>query len=187
MPPKARITKEQIISAGLDLVRNVGQDSLNVRSVAAKLGCSTQPIMSHYSAVQELRADIYAAADAFHSEYLLRIPEGEDPLLSIGLNYIRFAVEERHLFRFLFQSDKFESSVKDLLSDDALSPIIEPLSQEAGLNEQQAREVFETLFFCAHGIAALLANNSIDYDEEYCVKLLTAAFMGAVGYMKGGE
>lgn len=35
----------------------------------------------------------------------MNIPETqEDIMLGIGLNYIRFAVEEPHLFRFLFQS-----------------------------------------------------------------------------------
>ena len=38
-------------------------------------------------------------------EYLMNIPETqEDIMLGIGLNYIRFAIEEPYLFRFLFQS-----------------------------------------------------------------------------------
>ena len=35
----------------------------------------------------------------------MTIPEdAAEPMLEIGLNYIRFAIEEPHLFRFLFQS-----------------------------------------------------------------------------------
>lgn len=187
MAPKAKITKEQIICAGLELVRKEGEEGMNVRAVAAVLGCSTQPIMSHYATVKELQSDIYDRADAFHSEYLMEIPEDSDPMLSIGMNYIRFAVEEKHLFRFLFQSDKFKTGVGELLASEALAPIIEPLAQGAQLSETQAREVFETLFICAHGIASLLANNSMEFDEKYCERVLTNAFMGAVGYMKGGN
>ena len=75
MPPKAKITKEMVISAGLTVVRNEGQESLNVRRVAAELNCSTQPIMYHYKTVEELKADIYAAADSFHTEYIMNPDE----------------------------------------------------------------------------------------------------------------
>ena len=66
MPPKARITKEMIIEAGLGIVRTEGEDALNVRRVAAELNCSTQPVMYHYKTVEELRSDVYAAADWNH-------------------------------------------------------------------------------------------------------------------------
>ena len=31
----------------------------------------------------------------------------ENPMLALGLNYVRFGQEEKNLFRFLFQTDKF--------------------------------------------------------------------------------
>ena len=33
----------------------------------------------------------------------MNTPPRQDPILGIGLNYIRFSVEEPQLFRFLFQ------------------------------------------------------------------------------------
>ena len=105
MPPKARITKQMIIEAGLKTVRTEGADALNVRRAAAELGCSTQPVMYHYRTVSELKDDVYAAADKLHTEYIMTPDENaKNPMLSIGLRYIRFAHEEKHLFRFLFQS-----------------------------------------------------------------------------------
>ena len=105
MPPKARITKEMVIEAGLNIVRTEGEGALNVRRVAAELDCSTQPVMYHYKTVDALKADVYTAADTVHTERLMRGAETSDnPMLTIGLNYIGFAAEEKHLFRFLFQS-----------------------------------------------------------------------------------
>ena len=51
MPPKAKITRDMIIEAGIKVVREKGAESLNVRQVAAVLGCSTQPVMYHFSTV----------------------------------------------------------------------------------------------------------------------------------------
>ena len=188
MPPKAKITKEMVIEAGLNIVREDGQENLNVRSIAAKLGCSTQPVMYHYETVNDLKADIYAAADSFHTGFITSPEQGtDDPMLSIGLRYIRFADEEKNLFRFLFQSDKFRNTgFRELIGAEG-NPAIKPLCEAAKLTEAQAKEVFATLFICVHGIASLLANNSIDYDEEYFSGLLRNTLFGAVAVLKGSN
>lgn len=188
MPPKAKITKEMVISAGLSVVRSEGQENLNVRRIAAELECSTQPIMYHYKTVDELKADIYAAADSFHTEYIMQPNENADnPMLSIGLNYIRFAYNEKFLFRFLFQSDKLQNtSLMELLKGEEIGFLLRPLTQQTGLTMEQAREAFEALFICAHGMASLLANNSMEYSEEHSARLLTDTFMGIIDtIMKG--
>lgn len=189
MPPKARVTKEMVIEAGFDIVRSEGQESLNVRRIAAKLECSTQPVMYHYKTVEELKADIYAAADKFHTEYIMRQDDkAENPLLSIGLNYIRFAEKEKFLFRFLFQSDKFRNiGFKEMMGNSENDFLIRPLAEQTGLAPEQAKAVFETLFICVHGYASLLANNSMEYSEEYSAEMLKNIFMSAVGFMLRGE
>ena len=189
MPPKARVTKEMVIKAGLDIVRSEGQESLNVRSIAARLSCSTQPVMYHYKTVDELKADIYAAADKFHTEYItLTDTDAENPLLSIGLNYIRFAEKEKFLFRFLFQSDKFRNiGFKEMVGNSENDFLIRPLAEQTGLEPEQAKTVFETLFICVHGYASLLANNSMEYSEEHSAELLKNIFMSTVGFVLRGE
>lgn len=189
MPPKARITKEMVIEAGFDIVRNEGQEGLNVRRIAAGLGCSTQPVMYHYKTVDGLKADIYAAADKFHTEYIMQPNKNaQDPLLSIGLNYIRFAEKEKFLFRFLFQSDKFRNiGFKEMVGNSENDFLIQPLAEQTGLAQEQAKTVFETLFICVHGFASLLANNSMEYNEEHSAELLKNIFMSTVGFMTRGE
>lgn len=185
MPPKPRITKEMIIDAGFEQVRKYGAETLNVRSVAAALDCSTQPIMYHYQSVDELKSDIYAAADDFHSGFIMNISGSDNVMLSIGLNYIRFAVVEQHLFRFLFQSDKFTNTgFAELLSGDELHAMLRPLCAQAQLSEDEGREAFMSLFVTAHGLASLYANNSMKYEEEVCTGLLISAMYGTIGYIR---
>ena len=189
MPPKARITKEMIIEAGLSIVRKEGADALNVRRVAAELDCSTQPVMYHYKTVEKLKADVYAAADVFHTEFIMTPDENAgNPALSIGLRYIRFSNEQKHLFRFLFQSGKFRSTdLRELISSDELSPMIQAVCGQTGLSEMQAKEAFETLFVCVHGAASMLANNDMEFDEAYYVRMLRNIFFGIIGVIKGEE
>ena len=40
MPPKVRFTREEIIRAALDIIRESGPEALTARSLAARLDCS---------------------------------------------------------------------------------------------------------------------------------------------------
>lgn len=187
MPPKPKIAKDMIVEAGFRLLREQGIDALNARSVAARLQCSTQPVMHHFATMEDLKKEVYQKADAFHSDYLMDIDfSSGDPMLSIGLRYIRFAAEEAHLFRFLFQSDQFANTgFLELMSSEDLAPILAILQAEAELTPQQSRDAFSTLFLTAHGLASLLANNTMPYDEASCTNILTTVFIGTITAMKG--
>lgn len=58
--------------------------------------------------------------------------------------------------------------------------LIQPLVQQTELTVSQAKTVFETLFICVHGLASLLANNSMEYQEEHCIVLLTNMFQNSI-------
>lgn len=184
MPPKAKITKEMIIEAGLDIVRKKGHEGINARSVAEKLGCSTQPVMYHFEKIEDLKNAVYNRADEFHTNYIMNV-FSENPMLDIGLLYIRFAAQEKHLYKFLFQSDRFSGkSITQLINAEGVSPIVSGLSKSSQLNESQAKEAFRILFLVVQGYASLLANNSIEYDEETVSKELLKAFKAAVYAVK---
>ena len=181
MPPTKKITRQMVLDAAFAVVRREGHECLNVRRVAGEMGCSTQPVMYHFKTVEELRREVYRAADEYHSRYIYPGPEAEDPLLALGLNYIRFAGEEPRLFRFLFQTDQLGG--KDLASlaeDPALSPLLGLVTGETGCPAAEAGALFLALFAAAHGCASLLANNAMPFDEASCRTLLTNVYLGLV-------
>ena len=114
MPPKTRVTESMIVGAAVEVVRRRGYENINARTVSEQLRCSTQPVMYHFSTIDNLKRAAYRHADQLHTQYLLNTPPGEDPVAGIGLNYIRFAVEEPQLFRFLFQSGYAEENSEAL-------------------------------------------------------------------------
>ena len=184
MAPRPKVTREMIVDAGLSVAREQGIENVNARTVSERLGCSTQPVMYHFSRIEELKRAIYTKADEYHSAFIMDAREG-NPLLGIGLNYIRFARTEKHLFRLLFQSDGFAGkSVADLTDAEELVPVRQALSRAAGIDMVQARAVFRLLFLFIHGYASMFANNSLTYDERIVVKDLERAFNGALHTVK---
>lgn len=174
MPPKTKTDRSMILNAAFELVKENGEMNLNARTIAQRLGCSTQPVLYHYKTVQEIRDAVYDKADEYHSNYLMKIEEGTtDPMRAIGLNYIRFAYEEKHLFRFLFQSDHFAGSgMTNLVEDERLKPIMEIVRGKLQCDEETAKIAFLSMFAKVHGIASLLANNAMIYDEKQICKIL---------------
>ena len=54
------------------------------------------------------------------------------------------------------------------------------------MQTQQAFSIFSQIFLITHGIASLLANNTMVYDEAYCIKKLSNAYLGTMYLMKEG-
>ena len=187
MPPKTKITREMILDASFKIVREEGHESLNARRIAEYLECSTQPILYNFSTVDELRGEVYKIADEYHTSYIMpKGDSGKDPMLELGLNYIRFGHEESHLFRFLFQTNKFGGTdINALMSSPELSAVIDIAAAAVKCGKEGAREIFLAFFISAHGCASLLANNSMDYDEKQSEEVLENIFFGMLAAKKG--
>lgn len=180
--PKAKITREMVIDAAFEIARSMGIENVNARTVSEKLNCSTQPVMYHFARIEEMKRAVYEKADRFHSEYLMNITKPEEGImLGIGLNYIRFAICEPNLFRFLFQSGyAVGNSLPDIVNSEELKPLLAVMSEAMEMTMEQTKEIFVTIAMFAHGYASIIANNSLEYDEKTAAAHLERAYRGAV-------
>ena len=181
MPPKTKVTAEMVINAAIEVARQSGYESINARTVSGQLHCSTQPVMYHFSTIESLKKAAYKRLDQLHSEYMMNTRPGQDPILGIGLNYIRFAVEEPQLFRFLFQSGYAEeNNLLEMVDSEELVPVLEAMREGAGLSMEKTRQVFITVALFAHGYASIIANNHLEFDEKLIAEHLERTWNGAV-------
>ena len=105
----------------------------------------------------------------------------EGVMLGIGLNYIRFAIREPNLFRFLFQSGfAVGNSLLEMIDSEELLPVLSAMQGAMGMDIKQTKEVFLTIAMFAHGYASIIANNSLEYDEKLVAAHLERAYRGAV-------
>ena len=180
--PKARITKDMVIDAAFEVTRESGAENVNARTVSQKLGCSTQPVMYHFATIEDMKRAVYVKLDWYHTGYLMNIQEPQDGImLGIGLNYIRFAIEEPNLFKFLFQSGfAVESSLLQMIDAEELKPVLDAMQEAMGMSTQSTKKVFLIIAMFAHGYASIIANNSLEYDERVVAAHLDRAYRGAI-------
>ena len=178
MPPKAKVTKEAIITAALDLVREFGPDGLNARAVAAKLGTSTQPIFSHYDTMDALREDVIRSANATYQIFLHQeMSSGKYPMYKAsGMGYIGFAREEPQLFKLLFMRDR---SGEVIPTDSAeIAPLIELIHKSTGMSREDAKWFHLEMWIYVHGIATMLATNYLPLSLDDISNSLTDVYQG---------
>ncbi len=181
MPPKIKITRERILDEAFALCRQEGFQKINARNLSKALDCSTQPILYHFKTMDALKKALYRQVDQFHSDYLMHIHEGEDFMLGVGLNYIRFAMEEPELFLFLFQSGYATGgSLPEIIDAPELLPLLTGMQQAMELTLAQTKEVFLTIALFAHGYASMIANHHLSFDEKTAAVHLENAYNGAI-------
>ena len=178
MPPKIKVTKEDIVTSAVEIVRNSGEQTVNARTIAAKLNCSTQPVFSNFSTMDELRLAIVANADTVCQEYIRReVERGEFPTYkATGMGYIRFAKEEKELFKLLYMRDRSSESVPEEseLTDEMQSIV----HNNTGLSGVEAQLFHLEMWAYVHGIATMFATGFFDLDWELVSKMLTDAYQG---------
>lgn len=188
MPPKVKVTKEEILLAALDIVRKDGEESLNVRAVASKLGVSTQPVFSNYESMDALRADVTQYANMLYTQRTreLMASGSYTPYKASGMAYILFAREERELFKMLFMRNRDEKQKRENVFHDA-DYIIELIQKNLNISKEQANFFHLEMWTFVHGIATMYATNYLELDSDTVSMMLTDIYEGLkYRYTTGG-
>ncbi len=178
MPPKVKVTKEEIVNAALAVVREQGAGALNARTVAAMLDCSTQPIFSNFETMDELRLAVVEQADILCQAYMRREEEsGEFPAYKAnGMAYIRFAKEEKELFKLLYMRDRSRENIPS--DSEHISKMESYVYDNTGLSGLDAKLFHLEMWAYVHGIAAMFATEFLDLDWDLVSKMITDMYQG---------
>ena len=178
MPPKVKVTKEDIINAAVNIVRSSGVEAINARTVASVLKCSTQPVFSNFATMDELRLAVVEKADMLCQEYMQReVESGKFPAYKAnGMAYIRFAKEEKELFKFLYMRDRSSETIPETTEQtDKMESIVH---NNTGLSGADAKLFQLEMWAYVHGIATMFATGFFDLDWELVSRMLTDSYQG---------
>ena len=128
--------------------------AINARSVAKELGCSTQPIYLSFQNMDDLKAAMTQRAVALHTRHV-RNSNSDTQYSCYGMGFVKFAEEERHLFRWLYLDGEQFGPYRD---DVLLPEIIAAMVNEYGYTEKVARKLHQDMTYYSYGMA-ILAND----------------------------
>lgn len=178
MPPKAKFTKEEIVSAAVSVVRKSGGSALTARSLGAELGCSARPIFGLFSGMDEVKSEVLNYADKLYKSYMKKECENSNypTFKAMGLGYIRFSKEEPELFKFLFMRDRSKEKITE--DKETTAQIVEAVQQATGLSEDKAYLFYVENWIFAHGFASNFATGYVDISMDDVSEMMTDIYEG---------
>jgi len=191
MSPKQKFSKEDVLKTAFTLVREQGIDALNARGIAKMLRSSTQPVFSYYENMADLKADLFAMVNEYHSRYFDKVETDENLFVNIGMAYIDFAIEEPNLFRMMFMSNGFSgTTLSDFFTNcndgcnehltNAISKVVDP-------NLPESNRMFIDIWLYAHGIASMLVMNQLPTPRGEIESMLKNMYSLLIVRQPGGQ
>ncbi len=188
MPPKAKFTKEEVIRAASAIVRREGLTGLTARALGKELNSSACPIFTLFKGMEEVENEVIAYANERYQSYLREdMQKGTyPPYKASGMAYIRFAKEERELFKLLFMRDRTGEKVEE--DRESIRPLLDVLQKNLGLSEDDAYLFHLEMWVFVHGIAVMLATSYLEWDIDFISRALSDVYAGlCAGVLSGGK
>ena len=173
MARKESITIQDILNTAFEMTREEGFVNVTARKVAAKAGCSTQPIFRVYKNMEELWYAVYLKAIAFFWDYYDNFTKlCNVPFVNLGMAYIAFARDEKHLFRLLFLTElEDKKSLYEVLNGDKGNVMAE-INKASSLGCKEPQAMFMRMWLFIHGAACMSLSGDYDLNDAETQKML---------------
>lgn len=189
MPAIKKVSKEAIIDAAVDVLREGGAAAINARSVAKKLGCSTQPIYLSFQSMDDLKAAMTQRAMMLHTQHVrewLHILDADGSCYrqhsyysSYGIGFVKFAAQEKYLFRWLYLDGEQLGSYQD---DVLLPEIIAAIMNEYGYTRELAEKLHKDMAYYSYGMALLANTDHLNLTDAELLASFRREFMALAAY-----
>ena len=179
MPPRAKFTKEEIINAGLEILRNKDLGSVTAREIGKYLHSSARPIFTTFTNMSEVIEGIEAKAKEIYSEYVQEGLKQDLAFKGVGQAYITFAIKEPKLFTLLFMKKQEQDiGINKILPEieDNYQAIVSSISDNYPVSQEDAVILYRHLWIYSHGIATLCATSMCKFTGEEIGNMLTEVF-----------
>lgn len=184
-PRNMQFGREEIIDAAFELVRNNGWNGFSVTAVAKAIKSSTMPIYSQFANVRELEDAVCLKTMELLKERML-VERTGDRWIDQGISYVRFAEEEKYLFRCLWDGRNIELSKQMGLDlNEFISATLTDYPLFVSLDELEQKMIRLTRMMFAQKLAYWLNANSnylvekgIPDTDDYIRRATMAIFDG---------
>jgi AcrR family transcriptional regulator len=178
MSKNVTITKEMILASAFDIVREKGLEGISNRELAKKLNCSIRPIYYQFQNVEELYNELYVEIEKYFYKFLMDNMNDDMPKYKqVGINYIKFAKEEKEFFKILFMSE-VDLGLNDFIAKDMedFKELSKLIKISTNLNDEDIESFHMKMWIFSHGLATLVASSTINISDKQLKQLLSLEF-----------
>ncbi len=188
MGRKTKITKEDMLSAGLRMIIESGYASLSIKSLSEHIGCSTQPVSWSFGSFEGYLAELRPYAYRYFDS---KMREGEEYIHDrVGYSYIATAASEPNLIRYLRDDEpalRKMGGIGGIFNEDVKANRVGYYMSKYSLSKEEAIAFCEFAIIFSEGIVSLILSGVLPSDAEYGAGLLTSAATAKIIQLKGNE
>lgn len=178
MSKNVTITKEMILASAFDIVREKGLEGISNRELAKKLNCSIRPIYYQFQNVEELYNELYVEIEKYFYKFLMDNMNDDMPKYKqVGINYIKFAKEEKEFFKILFMSE-VDLGLNNFIAKDMedFKELSKLIKISTNLNDEDIESFHIKMWIFSHGLATLVASSTLNISDKQLKQLLSLEF-----------
>ena len=183
MPRHPRFSKEDIVSAGLRIVRVGGLEAVSARALGKELGTSSSPMFTMFKDMNEVTDAICTAAEKLFAARMEGVTDYFPAFKEFGLRLVAFAKEDPNIFQLLFLGKDSRPEIAESIARECLGSV----GQGYDLTGEQSELLFRQMWPVACGIAALCVKHPEDFPEETVSRTLSYHFSGIMSIIKSGR
>ena len=183
MPRQPQFSQNDIVSAGLRIIKASGIEAVSARALGKELGTSSSPMFTMFKDMNEVMGAIRAAAENVFIARMEGVIDYFPAFKEFGLRLVAFAKEDSNIFQMLFLGKDSRLEIAECIARECLGSA----EQGYGLTSEQAEMLFRQMWPVACGIAALCVRHPEDFPEEEVSKTLTYHFSGIMSIIKSGR
>lgn len=186
MPPKPKFTRDEVVKAALEIVRERGIERLTARDLGTALGSSARPIFTLYNSMEELVADVRRSAMSVFEEYV-KPENGSMPIFKqIGMGMLTFGLEQPRLYDFLFMKGINKKENFDLLFCElgiTAERSINAICSDYQLDHDDAKLLFENVWIYTFGLGVLCSSGTCAFSRDELGDMLSVEFGAMLEYV----
>lgn len=179
MPSSPKIPKKKILETALILLIRDGYASINIKTLAKELGCSTQPVSWHFGNMEGFRKELADFALSYTNKKMKPHSDNAfEAFTEIGNAYVNIAFNEPNLFRFLFMdgnSSYCGGGIENICELSENQALIKNISELFGISINNAAEYVGNLIIYSHGILTLVVSGVIKSNKGQVLQMIDNA------------
>jgi len=176
MARKTQISKEVILEAAFRMLLRDGYASINIKTLAQEIGCSTQPIAWHFGNMEGLRSALLEYCLTFLKDrFSIQGEKVSGILEGIASRYIELAFDYPNLYKYLYMSEQDGEKMGNLahlLRAENQDKVVQMIGQEHGISTEAAEKYLMNLQLYVHGIASFAVTKISFPSKEVIMQMI---------------
>ena len=181
MGRKAKITKEMVLEAAYGLLDEAGIGAVGIKPIAARLGCSTQPVSWLFGSMTELKKELYMYSGGKVFGGLAEAMQGKDAIDAFfisGVWYISIACDHPNVFRFINVDDPMTTIGENIFGETSIftgqmnEMAVEMLSKQFKISKEKVGEVVQNTVIYTHGLSVMMMWDSYRLPKETACRMI---------------